>query len=201
MQISTDLGVWIAAIATIGILSFAFKDNPLYRLVENVYVGVSAGHALVLGWINIRDQGIGPLIDDGDWSLLVPIALGMLLYTRFFKKISWLSRFPLAMLVGIGTGLAIRGTIGSQIVNQIKSTILPLNSINNAIIIFGTLGVLIYFFFSREHTGPLKHVSTFGRCIMMVSFGAAFGSTVMGRMALLINRLHFLYANWLGIIR
>ncbi|MGB4433523.1 MAG: hypothetical protein WBJ05_06045, partial [Bacillota bacterium] len=155
----------------------------------------------VLGWINIRDQGIGPLIDDGDWSLLVPIALGMLLYTRFFKKISWLSRFPLAMLVGIGTGLAIRGTIGSQIVNQIKSTILPLNSINNAIIIFGTLGVLIYFFFSREHTGPLKHVSTFGRCIMMVSFGAAFGSTVMGRMALLINRLHFLYANWLGIIR
>ncbi|HHY68843.1 MAG TPA: hypothetical protein PLB36_03820 [Bacillota bacterium] len=201
MQISTDLGVWIAAIATIGILSFAFKDNPLYRLVENVYVGVSAGHALVLGWINIRDQGIGPLIDDGDWSLLVPIALGILLYTRFFKKISWLSRFPLAMLVGIGTGLAIRGTIGSQIVNQIKSTILPLNSINNAIIIFGTLGVLIYFFFSREHTGPLKHVSTFGRCIMMVSFGAAFGSTVMGRMALLINRLHFLYANWLGIIR
>jgi len=188
MQISTDLGVWIAAIATIGILSFAFKDNPLYRLVENVYVGVSAGHALVLGWINIRDQGIGPLIDDGDWSLLVPIAF-------------WLSRFPLAMLVGIGTGLAIRGTIGSQIVNQIKSTILPLNSINNAIIIFGTLGVLIYFFFSREHTGPLKHVSTFGRCIMMVSFGAAFGSTVMGRMALLINRLHFLYANWLGIIR
>lgn len=64
MQISTDLGVWIAAIATIGILSFAFKDNPLYRLVENVYVGVSAGHALVLGWINIRDQGIGPLIDE-----------------------------------------------------------------------------------------------------------------------------------------
>ncbi len=201
MRISGDLGTWIAAIATIGIMSFVFKDNPLYRIVENVYVGVSAGHALVLGWINIRDQGITPLTAEGEWSVIIPLLLGLLLYTRYFKDIAWLSRFPLSILVGIGTGLAIRGTIGSQIVNQVKSTVLPLNSINNAIIIFGTLGVLSYFYFSKEHRGVLKHVSTFGRCVMMVSFGAAFGSTVMGRMALLIDRLHFLYANWLGIIR
>ena len=201
MQISSDLGTWIAAIATIGIMSFVFKDNPLYRLVENVYVGVSAGHALVLGWINIRDQGIAPLTSEGQWSVIIPLVLGLFLYTRYFKDIAWLSRFPLAILVGIGTGLAIRGTIGSQIGNQVKSTVLPLDSINNAIIVFGTLGVLAYFYFSKEHKGVLKHVSTFGRCIMMVSFGAAFGSTVMGRMALLIDRLHFLYSNWLGIVR
>ena len=66
MRISGDLGTWIAAIATIGIMSFVFKDNPLYRIVENVYVGVSAGHALVLGWINIRDQGITPLTSEGE---------------------------------------------------------------------------------------------------------------------------------------
>ncbi|HON87038.1 MAG: hypothetical protein KBI39_01470 [Firmicutes bacterium] len=201
MRISGDLGTWIAAIATIGIMSFVFKDNPLYRIVENVYVGVSAGHALVLGWINIRDQGITPLTSEGEWSVIIPLLLGLLLYTRYFKDIAWLSRFPLSILVGIGTGLAIRGTIGSQIVNQVKSTVLPLNNINNAIIVFGTLGVLSYFYFSKEHRGVLKHVSTFGRCVMMVSFGAAFGSTVMGRMALLIDRLYFLYSNWLGIIR
>ena len=201
MRISGDLGTWIAAIATIGIMSFVFKDNPLYRLVENVFVGVSAGHALVLGWINIRDQGITPLTSEGEWSVIIPLLLGLLLYTRYFKDIAWLSRFPLSILVGIGTGLAIRGTIGSQIVNQVKSTVLPLNNINNAIIVFGTLGVLSYFYFSKEHRGVLKHVSTFGRCVMMVSFGAAFGSTVMGRMALLIDRLYFLYSNWLGIIR
>lgn len=201
MQISTDLGVWIAAIATIGIISFAFKDNPLYRLVENVYVGISAGHAIVLGWMNIRDMGITPLITKGQWSLLIPLILGVLLYTRYFKKISWLSRFPLALLVGIGTGLAIRGTVGSQIVSQIKGTILPLNSVNNILIVLGTLGVLTYFFFSVEHKGGLKYVSTFGRYVMMVSFGAAFGNTVMGRMALFIGRLQFLYANWLGLIK
>ncbi len=166
-----------------------------------MYVGVSAGHALVLGWMNIRDQGIEPLTTKGNWQVLIPMVLGVMLYTRYSKKIAWLSRFPLAILVGIGTGLAIRGTVGSQIVSQIKSTILPLNGINNVLIVLGTLGVLAYFFFSVEHRGPLKHVSSFGRYMMMVSFGAAFGSTVMGRMALFIGRLHFLYANWLGIIK
>lgn len=201
MQISTDPGVWIAAIATIGIMSFVFKDNPLYRLVENVYVGISAGHAIVLGWMNIRDRGIGPMVKKGDWSLLIPLILGVLLYTRFSKKLSWLSRYPLALLVGIGTGLAIRGTIGSQIVKQIRGSLLPLNSINNILIVIGTLGVLTYFFFSFEHKGGLKTVSTFGRYVMMVSFGAAFGNTVMGRMALFIGRLQYLYGNWLGIIK
>lgn len=201
MNISTDLGVWIAAVTTIGIISFAFKDNPLYRVVENVYVGVSAGHALVLGWINIRDKGLSPITQKGQWSLVIPLALGLLLYTRYIKKIAWVSRYPLAMIVGIGTGLAIRGTVGSQIVSQIRGTILPLNSVSNLIIILGTLGVLLYFFFSAEHKGAMKPVASFGRYVMMISFGAAFGSTVMGRMALFIGRLQFLYANWLGIIK
>lgn len=201
MRISTDIGVWIAALTTIGIISFAFKDNPLYRFVENVYVGVSAGHALVLGWLNIRDLGIEPMTKKGDYSVLVPMILGILLYTRYSKKLSWMSRYPIALLVGIGSGLAIRGTIGSQIVSQVKGTILPLNSVNNAIIVLGTLGVLAYFFFSFEQKGAFKSVASFGRYVMMVSFGAAFGSTVMGRMALFIGRLQFLYANWLGIIK
>ncbi len=201
MQISTNMGVWIAAIATVGIMSFAFKDNPLYRLVENLYVGVSAGHAIVLGYMNIRDQGWTPMVQKGQWNILVPMILGILLYTRYNKKLSWMSRYPMALMVGIGTGLAIRGTVGSQIVSQIRSTILPLNSVNNWIIIIGTLGTLAYFFFSVEHKGAVKGVSTFGRYVLMVSFGAAFGSTVMGRMALFIGRLQFLYANWLGIIK
>ncbi len=201
MQISTNAGVWIAAIATIGIMSFAFKDNPLYKLVENLYVGVSAGHAIVLGYLNVRDQGVNPLVGKGQWNLIVPMLLGILLYTRYNKRLSWLSRYPMALMVGIGTGLAIRGTVGSQIVSQIKSTILPLNSLNNWIIVVGTLGTLLYFFFSFEHKGVMKPVSGFGRYVLMVSFGAAFGSTVMGRMALFIGRLQFLYANWLGIIK
>jgi hypothetical protein len=31
MRISTDPGVWIASLATLAIMSFAYKDNPFYR--------------------------------------------------------------------------------------------------------------------------------------------------------------------------
>lgn len=200
MKISTSTGVWIASLATLAIMSFAYKDNPFYRLVENLYVGVSAGHAIVLGWGNIRDLGWNPLTKKGQWSLIIPMVLGILLYTRYFKRVSWVSRIPIAFMMGIGTGLAISGTIGSQIVTQAKANIVPLSSLNAVIIVFGTFGVLGYFFFLLEHKGPGGEIARFGRYVMMVSFGAAFGSTVMGRMSLFIGRLQVILGDWLGLL-
>lgn len=200
MKISTSMGVWIASLATLAIMSFAYKDNPFYRLVENLYVGVSAGHALVLGWGNIRDLGYTPMIKKGQWSLLIPIVLGILLYTRYYKPAAWISRIPIAFMMGIGTGLAISGTIGSQIVTQVKANFITLNTFSNIVIVLGTFGVLSYFFFLLEHKGPGGQVAQFGRYIMMVAFGAAFGSTVMGRMSLFIGRLQVILGDWLGLL-
>jgi len=60
---------------------------------------------------------------------------------------------------------------------------------------------LIYFFFSVEHKGPVGVISRIGIWFLMVSFGASFGYTVMGRMSLLIGRVMFLMRDWLGIIQ
>jgi hypothetical protein len=43
-------------------------------------------------------------------------------------------------------------------------------------------------------TGRIARV---GIWFLMISFGAGFGFTVMGRMALLIGRLNFLIFSWL----
>ena len=56
------------------------------------------------------------------------------------------------------------------------------------IILFGVVSVLFYFFFSVEHSGPGKMVARPGIMFLMISFGAAFGYTVMARMSLLIGR-------------
>ncbi|HHY76032.1 MAG TPA: hypothetical protein GX500_04500 [Firmicutes bacterium] len=201
MNVSTSAEVWIASLVTIAIMSFVYKDNPFYRLVENLYVGVSAGHALVLGWGNIRDLALVPMVRDGKWVLVIPVILGLMLYTRYFKKLAWLSRIPLAVMMGIGTGLAISGTVGSQIVNQVRANLVKLNTIDNIIIVVGTFAVLAYFFFMAEHKGALGVLAGGGRYLMMVAFGAAFGSTVMGRMSLFIGRLQYLFGDWLGLIR
>ena len=56
---------------------------------------------------------------------------------------------------------------------------------------------LIYFYFSKEHTGVLGVTARVGIWFIMVSFGAHFGYTVMARISLLIGRVYFLADQWL----
>ena len=57
--------------------------------------------------------------------------------------------------------------------------------------------MLIYFFFSKEQDAVTRRVARLGIWFLMISFGAAFGFTVMGRVALLIGRLNFLILDWI----
>ena len=111
------LGVWIAAFFTLALFSFLYKDNPFYRIAEHIFAGLSAGYYVGLIWHSvIIDQLIIPLgehwqymssgVDDGESHLvkfvflIIAGLLGVLMFGRFFKKTSWLSRFPLAFVMG-----------------------------------------------------------------------------------------------------
>jgi hypothetical protein len=67
-------------------------------------------------------------------------------------------------------------------------------------IVIGVLCGLVYFFFSIEHKGFVGKTARVGIWFLMVTFGAAFGYTVMGRIALLAIRLEFLMDDWLWLI-
>jgi hypothetical protein len=64
----------------------------------------------------------------------------------------------------------------------------------------GVLSGLVYFFFSVEHKGVFGATARLGIWFLMITFGAGFGYTVMGRIALLAERLEFLFDDWLWII-
>ncbi len=192
--------VWVQAIGMIAIFSFIFAENPVYRFFEHLYVGSAAGYAISVNIKSIYDNAITPLTEDGKFLMIVPLILGILLYARFFKSISWLSRWSMAFLVGIGTGIAIYGGVNSQFVAQIRSSMLPLNTLNNVIMVLGVLSILFYFFFSMEHRGPIKYVSVFGRWVMMITFGVSFGNVVMGRISLLLGALEDILGSWLGLL-
>jgi len=85
MHLSTDLGVWIAALLTLGILSFLYKDNPAYKLCEHLFVGVSAGYYVVLNYFSVvKPNLLDPLFHGGphtDFLLVVPLILGVLLFS------------------------------------------------------------------------------------------------------------------------
>ena len=194
------IGTWLAALGTLGLMSFTIKENPFYRFVEHIYVGIGAAHSVVMGWESLKTTAFTPIVA-GDYVKLVPVLIGLVLYTRFVKGAVWMSRYPLAILVGIGTGLTIKGTIGAQIIDQIKATVVPLNSINNIIIVLGVISVLMFFYFTRKNNNKVFNTSSkVGRYIMMIAFGALFGNAVMGRMSLMIGRVQFLLGDWLGLI-
>ena len=194
------LGTWVAVFMTLGLLSFAIGENPFYRLVEHLYVGVAAAHSMIIGWENLQNNAFTPMMEEGEIAKIIPVILGILLYARFIKGQLWLSRIPMSALVGIGVGLTVRGTITAEFLNQIRATLIPLNSIDNIIIVFGVISVLMFFYFTRKDTNPLFNYSgTVGRYIMMIAFGALFGNAAMGRMSLMIGRLRFLLVVWLGL--
>ncbi len=75
-----------------------------------------------------------------------------------------------------------------------------MDGLNLLIILVGVVAVLVYFFFSVEHTGVVGKVSRVGIWFLMISFGASFGYTIMARLSLLIGRVNFLLNDWLGIM-
>ena len=62
----------------------------------------------------------------------------------------------------------------------------------NVLIIILVFCALSYFYFSKEHKGAFGGAATIGIWTLMVGFGAGFGMTVMGRVALLAERVVFL---------
>lgn len=164
------------------------------------YVGAAAGYAVVINYGNIVDRAFVPLLQGGQFNLIFPVILGLLLYTRFIKPIAWISRWPMSFLLGIGVGISVFGTLNSMLLAQTKAAMMPLNSINNVIMFVGVLSVVFYFFFAVEQKGAAKQFSRVGRYVMMITFGVAFGNVVMGRVSLLLGCISQLFGDWLGII-
>ena len=198
------VGTWIAAFLTLSIFSFLYKDNPFYKLAEHIYVGVSAGFWVLYIWeFDVRPLLILRWLSETGFEryiLIVPALLGGIMLTRWFPKISWVSRYAIAFTVGIGAGLGITGSIHGYIIPQMRGTLLPFTSVDNVILVVGVVTTILYFFFSREHKGALGGAARVGIIFVMISFGASFGYTVMARISLLIGRIYFLIHDWLHLV-
>ena len=226
------LGIWIAAFLTLCIYSFLYRDNPFYRFAEHLFVGLSVGYGIVItihqGFIPLAGK---PLVEalsalgaqiggeatpetvadlSGLWKI-IPIGIGLLFFARLSPRHTWLIRYPIAILIGFGAGIAIPNVLQAAIFQQTHGTLTPFaqmqagllptwDIIGAVLIVIGLICTLTYFFFSVEHQGPVGWLSKIGIAFLMIGFGAAFGNTVMGRVALLIHRVGFLINDWLGSI-
>jgi hypothetical protein len=154
----TVLGVWVAALHTLFTFSYIYKETPLYRFAEHTFVGATAGHFIVIAIQNILSKGWCPIASKGQYVYVLSIALGMMLFSRFYKKRALISHYPLALLIGVGTALAMRGAVQAEFLTQIASTIAPLYTLdakafNSFVIALTVISVLVHFLFTVEAKG------------------------------------------------
>jgi hypothetical protein len=182
----------VGAFFTLAIFSFLYKDNPLYQMSEQLLVGISLGYSLVLSYERVFIPFFWqPIILKQEFILIIPAIIGAFYLFRFSRKLSWLSRYPIAFSM-MGTGASVALAMHSSILVQMRQAMIPIENFNLFLIFLGTITVLLYFFFSKAHTGVYGKFVSMGKWFMMVGFGASFGLTVMARISLLIGRIQFL---------
>jgi len=227
----TIFGIWVGALCTLAIWSFLYKDNPFYKVAEQVFVGVSAAYGFIYtiynnlipnlfaklfpGILSVTEEvveGDIAVVSSGgfaeNWILIIPGLLGIMMLARLVPKYDWLSKYPLALMIGTTAGLSILMTLKSNVIQQTIATMInPFQAdsaallIGQFLLIIGTITGLVYFYFSKKHVGLTGGMARIGIVFLMISFGASFGYTAMARISLLIGRLQFLLGDWLHLLK
>ncbi len=202
-----DWGTIVAGLLTLAVLTFLYRDNPIYKFAEYLLVGVSIGYVIVIAWTNtLTAKLLTPLFENGDLALVVPFLLGLMMFGRFHRKTSALSRIPIAVLIGSGAGVAIPAMLEARTLKQLSDTVMPLFTgggfnFSGLVVMVGVVTTISYFYFSREHVGWLGRSAKTGTFFLMIFFGTTFGYTVMSRMSTFIGRVEFLLSDFLRLTR
>lgn len=218
----------VGGLATLAIFSFLIKENAFYRFFEHIFLGIAAGLGPMLiirdfMWPNILEPMLGLTViyyPDGTVEepyqplyllYLIPMVFGCLYYCIYSQRHAWLAKLVIGFTLGASGALAIRGFF-SEAVPQIAGSFKPLlvfvdgelslfASLSNALFVATLLLVLNYFFFTFGREGSIQgRIAPLGRPLLMVCFGAFFGSTVMARLALLVERVQFILGDWFAAL-
>jgi hypothetical protein len=201
----------LGGLGTIAIFSLLFKENKLYRFFEHVYLGLATGYTLQVTWTDVlRPDWWDPMAKQGDWAWVLTVPLGLMIYGLYTRKFAWMARLVFGILFGLAAGTIFQA-FSSEYVPQVASSFKPIiphsnadiaRSINNLIFIVILICVLVYFFFAFEQNSRfVRRTAVAGRWILMIALGAIFGSTIMTREALLIDRINFVVFQWLHFPR
>lgn len=206
------------ALSTVAILSLVFKENKFYRLFEHIFLGLALGYDVYITISQILvPQFWAPMVHGGQWPLIMTVPVGLMFYGIYTQRFAWMSRVVFGVFFGLTAGTIFRDfsqRFMPQVTKSFKPLVPPAPTpgethvllhqvsfvLNNALFLVILVSVLFYFFFAFEQQNrAVRGTARFGRWILMFSFGAIFGSTIMTRMALLIDRMYYLFHDWLRI--
>jgi hypothetical protein len=213
--------IWtiVGFILTLLVFSYLFGDNPLFRLVTYLFVGVSAGFAAVMVIYHvIMPRLLFPFLV-GPFGLetsliIVPLILSALLFMKLFPRLASAGEVPMAYLVGVGAAVIIGGAVVGTILTQGIASVnlfdfelgaqLGQNQfmrlLEGSILLVGTIGTLVYFQFSARSRGNqppqrariVELMSHIGQIFIAITLGALFAGVFATALTALVDRVSFL---------
>lgn len=153
----------------------------------------------------------------GYWAYIILLPIGLMGYFVFHPKHNWISRIPIGIILGLYAGQQFQAW-QNRYLPQVMSSLKPIvpngtllktsqtvagtltvsQALTNIIFVVTLLSVLSYFLFSFDVKSKfLKNSTQLGRWLLMIGFGAIFGTTVMMRFTLLIDRMYFIWIEFL----
>lgn len=198
----------IAAVLTLMVLSRILGDNPIYRVAQYLFIGVSLGLAFVIVYHLVLRPAVVAVAAGSTsalWVYGVPLAAGLLLVPRITRRQqwSWLANIPLAVIFGVGTALAVGGAIIGTLFPQILDTARPAEGgvaeIAGVIVLaLGTVITLMTFYYTTPRTSGTGRMiasgAALGHWLIMIAFGFFFASAIQTYMSALLERLQFLFS-------
>lgn len=205
------LGAWLSILLTLMVLSFLYDDNPVYKLAEHLFLGISIGIGVIEIYYGVfRPNLIDKLFFADGWTAMrvlwiVPLLLVGMLFMKLHRKYAWLARVPIAFMIAAYAGVKLTGELNANLMTQVAQSIPDLGAVweehgfwswqadgagvfSALMLVLGLTACLLHFYFSAPQNRPMQWISRFGILILMLSFGASFGYTVMGRISLAIGR-------------
>ncbi len=164
-------GIWmyvlLLPLGSMAYFVFSHRHGWISKIPIGIMLGFGAGQMITFWW-----NSFGPQVKD---------SMRVILPTQFFPFFAPGLFGRTALEVAIET-----------------NKLYPSQAINNFIFVFTLFAVMSYFLFSvSPKARVISSLPKMGRWLMMIGFGAIFGSSVMARFALVIDRIYFIWNEWL----
>lgn len=209
---ASDLGgtlaTWVAALATLGVWSYLVGARRIFVLLQYLLAGLATGYLVLLAIREVLLPRLAaPLLQSpADHLLLLPalVLVGMLVVA------SWLPRRAIApataVVVGGIAAYALGGAVIGTILPQMAAA-LPVTGpaspdlASEVLALVITTLVLIGFLHGAPRGTLTTRAATIGRWLLIGGIGGWLGFLVTSRLSLLVDRVGFLLANWLTVLR
>lgn len=215
--------IWtfVSFILTVLVFSYLLGDNPLFKFVSALFVGITAGYfAVVIIYQVILARLVAPLLQ-GSLVSLIPLVLSGLLLLKLSPRLSRAGDTSMAVLVGVGAAVAVGGAVLGTLFGQIEGAISYFGTrpdgtpttvyrvVEGIFFLIGTLASLAYFHFGarRKKLGEPKQpvwVRIFawvGKIFISITLGAVFAGVLTAGMTALIERSDFLIRTVMSMIK